>query len=141
MFRPSPLYPSQQPQPSFGADGDGQRSGGSGTSGTGGVEAQRHELPVMKSSAFFGDDVGGLALEDGAGGGVSLSSSVPGNLSSLNIHHHHHHAGGAFSTGASPARSGDGSGVGSSGGTVGTPSPRPLDGSSLVAALQNQLSF
>lgn len=83
----------------------------------------------MKSSAFFGEDVGGVALEDGAGGGVSLSSSVPGTLSS------HHHSGGALSTGASPARSGG------SGGATGTPSPRPLDESSFAAALQNQLSF
>ena len=139
MRRVHPRPPSSldTAKPSFLADGDGQRSGGSGSSGTGGVEAQRHELPLMKSSAFFGDDVGGVALEDDVGGGVSLSSSVPGNLGGLSTYQHHH-AGGAYSTGASPSRGGGGGG---SGGATSTPSPGRVDGSSLVAALHNQLSF
>lgn len=117
------------------ADGDGQRNSGSGN-GNGDTDAQRYDLPLMKSSAFFGDDdLGGVALEDT--GATTLSSSVPGNLHSLHNHRHHHGGGGggAFSTGASPSRGGGGVN-----GTASSP-PGPVDGSSLAAGLQNQLSF
>lgn len=128
------------------ADGDSRRvngSNGAGGNGNGGVEAQRYDSPLMKTSSFFGDDLIGEALEDTA---ASLSSSMPENLNILHHQHHrshHHPGGGAFSTGASPSRGGGGGGGGrgGAGGVVGKSSPGPLDGSSLAAALQNQLSF
>ncbi|CAN0032512.1 unnamed protein product, partial [Hapterophycus canaliculatus] len=150
------------------ADGDDARrvnGSGGGTSsnassaagngsGNGGVEAQRYDdpdLPLMMKagSSFFGeDDLSGVALEDtdGAASSSSLSSSMPSDLNSLlDQHHGHRHTGGvgsgAFSTGASPSRGGGGGGGG--GGVIGrsSPSPGPLDGSSLAAALQDQLSL
>lgn len=99
------------------------------------MEAQRYDMPLMKTSAFFGDDLEGVALEDTAEV-VPLSSSAPDHLSRLHLQQHH--ASGAFSTGASPVRT---SGGGSGTVDFGISSPGPLDGSSLAATLQNQLSF
>ncbi|CAM9768808.1 unnamed protein product [Scytosiphon promiscuus] len=111
-------------------------------------------MPLMKAgSSFFGeDDLSGVALEDtdGAASSSSLSSSMPGDLNSLlDQHHGQRRAGavgggsgsGAFSTGASPSRGGGGGG-GGVGGIIGqASSPGPLDGSSLAAALQDQMSL
>lgn len=141
MFRPR-SFPLRADGDSRRVNGGNGNSGGGGNNGNGGVEAQRYDSPLMKTSSFFGDDLIGEALEDT---GASLSSSMPENLNSLHHQHHrshHHPGGGAFSTGASPSRDGGGGGGrGRAGGVVGKSSPGPLDGSSLAAALQNQLSF